>query len=112
MGPGRTKTKSGNPNHGRAYHYHMATLIPGILVANLLNIYVILLVITTIWMGIIGFIDDYIKIFKKNKKGLKGRFKVMGQDCFRFDRREQFCISILMVTMKEKDTMTITQDFE
>jgi len=49
------------------------------LIAKLENIYIILLLITTIWMGTIGFIDDYIKKFKKDKDGLKGRFKVLGQ---------------------------------
>jgi phospho-N-acetylmuramoyl-pentapeptide-transferase len=57
----------------------MATLIPVFLLAKLDNIYIILLVVTTLWMGTIGFIDDYIKIFKKDKEGLKGRFKVIGQ---------------------------------
>ncbi|MCJ7467621.1 MAG: phospho-N-acetylmuramoyl-pentapeptide-transferase [Maribacter sp.] len=57
----------------------MSTLIPVLLFARLDNIYVILLIVTTVWMGIIGFIDDYIKIFKNNKKGLKGRFKILGQ---------------------------------
>ncbi|MDG1570861.1 phospho-N-acetylmuramoyl-pentapeptide-transferase [Robiginitalea sp. M366] len=56
-----------------------STLIPTLLFARLDNIYVILLIVTMIWMGVIGFIDDYIKIFRKNKKGLKGRFKVTGQ---------------------------------
>lgn len=54
-------------------------LIPTLLFAKLHNVYVILMIITTIWMGIIGFIDDYIKVFKKDKKGLSGRFKIMGQ---------------------------------
>ena len=48
----------------------MATIIPTLLFAKLENIYVILILVTTIWMGVIGFIDDYIKIFKKNKEGL------------------------------------------
>ena len=56
-----------------------STLIPVLLLAKLDNIYVILLIVTTLWMGTIGFIDDYIKIFKKDKEGLKGRFKVIGQ---------------------------------
>lgn len=56
-----------------------AIIIPTLLLARLENIYVILMLITTIWLGFIGFVDDYIKIFKKNKKGLKGRFKVLGQ---------------------------------
>jgi phospho-N-acetylmuramoyl-pentapeptide-transferase len=54
-------------------------LIPTLLFAKLNNIYVIILLITTIWMGTIGFIDDYIKVFKKNKEGLRGKFKVLGQ---------------------------------
>lgn len=54
-------------------------LIPVLLFARLDNIYVILLIITTVWMGLIGFIDDYIKVFKKDKKGLRGKFKVLGQ---------------------------------
>ena len=54
-------------------------LIPVLLFAKLENIYIILLLVTTVWMGMIGFIDDYIKIFKKDKKGLKGRFKIAGQ---------------------------------
>src|SRR5690606_1930405 len=56
-----------------------STVLPVLLFADIKNIYVILLIVTTVWMGIIGFVDDYIKIFKKDKKGLKGRFKVMGQ---------------------------------
>lgn len=54
-------------------------LIPTILFAKLDNVYVILMIITTIWLGLIGFLDDYIKVYKKNKEGLKGRFKVLGQ---------------------------------
>lgn len=54
-------------------------LVPTILFAKLENIYVILMIITTIWMGAIGFLDDYIKVFKKNKEGLAGRFKIIGQ---------------------------------
>jgi phospho-N-acetylmuramoyl-pentapeptide-transferase len=56
-----------------------AILIPTLLFAELNNIYIILLVITTAWMGIVGFSDDYIKVFKKNKEGLHGRLKILGQ---------------------------------
>jgi len=56
-----------------------AILIPTLLFAKLHNIYVITMLISTVWLGIIGFLDDYIKVFKKNKEGLKGRFKVIGQ---------------------------------
>ena len=54
-------------------------LIPTLLFADLENIYVILMLVTTIWLGLIGFVDDYIKVFKKNKKGLTGKFKILGQ---------------------------------
>lgn len=54
-------------------------LIPTLLFAKLNNIYVILLIISTVWMGLIGFLDDYIKVFKKNKEGLQGKFKIVGQ---------------------------------
>ena len=57
----------------------LATLVPVFLFAELDNIYIVILIVTTIWMGAIGFIDDYIKVFKKNKEGLKGRFKIVGQ---------------------------------
>ena len=56
-----------------------ATLIPVLLLSKIHNIYIIILLITTVWMGIIGFVDDYIKVFKKDKEGLKGKFKVLGQ---------------------------------
>ncbi|HVD97340.1 MAG TPA: phospho-N-acetylmuramoyl-pentapeptide-transferase [Cytophagaceae bacterium] len=56
-----------------------AILIPTLLFAELNNIYIILLIITTVWMGFVGFSDDYIKVFKKNKEGLHGRFKIIGQ---------------------------------
>ncbi len=56
-----------------------AVLIPTLLFARLVNVYVIIMIITTVWLGIIGFIDDYIKVFKKDKSGLAGKFKVMGQ---------------------------------
>jgi phospho-N-acetylmuramoyl-pentapeptide-transferase len=70
--------KAGTPTMGGLIII-IATLIPVILLAKLDNIYVMLLIVTTLWMGTIGFIDDYIKIFKKDKEGLKGRFKVVGQ---------------------------------
>jgi len=54
-------------------------LIPVLLFSKLDNIYILLMLITTVWMGAIGFLDDYIKVFKKNKEGLAGRFKIIGQ---------------------------------
>ena len=70
--------KAGTPTMGGIIII-LATLIPVLLLAKLDNIYIVLLLITTIWMGIIGFIDDYIKKFKNDKDGLKGRFKILGQ---------------------------------
>ncbi len=72
------KSKDGTPTMGGIIIL-TSIIIPTMLFADLKNIYVILMLITTIWMGIIGFIDDYIKIFRKNKKGLAGKFKILGQ---------------------------------
>jgi len=72
------KEKSGTPTMGGIIII-LATLIPVLLLANLSNIYIIILIITTLWMGFIGFLDDYIKVFKKDKEGLKGKFKIFGQ---------------------------------
>lgn len=103
------KQKSGTPTMGGLIII-MSTLIPVLLFAKLENIYVILLIVTTIWMGIIGFIDDYIKIFRKNKRGLKGRFKVLGQ----------VVLGLMVgatlffhpeVTMKEKNSTIITEQY-
>jgi phospho-N-acetylmuramoyl-pentapeptide-transferase len=54
-------------------------VVPTLLFANLNNVYIILLLVSTIWLGTIGFLDDYIKVFRKNKEGLAGRFKITGQ---------------------------------
>ena len=70
--------KAGTPTMGGLIII-FATLIPVMLFAKLHNIYIVLLIVTTLWMGTIGFIDDYIKIYKKDKQGLKGIFKVFGQ---------------------------------
>jgi len=72
------KEKQGTPTMGGLIIL-AAILIPTLLFAKLNNIYIILMIITTIWMGTIGFIDDYIKVFRKNKEGLAGRFKIVGQ---------------------------------
>ncbi|NER09337.1 Phospho-N-acetylmuramoyl-pentapeptide-transferase [Muriicola jejuensis] len=102
--------KQGTPTMGGIIII-MSTLVPVLLFARLDNIYVILLIVTTLWMGIIGFIDDYIKIFRKNKDGLKGRFKILGQ----------VVLGLMVgatlffhpeVTMKEKNKTTITERFE
>ena len=70
--------KSGTPTMGGLIILS-AIIVPVLLVADLGNIYIKVLLLTTIWMGAIGFADDYIKVFKKNKKGLRGYFKVIGQ---------------------------------
>jgi phospho-N-acetylmuramoyl-pentapeptide-transferase len=72
------KEKAGTPTMGGLIII-LATVMPVLLVAKLDNIYIILLLVTTLWMGTIGFIDDYIKKFKNNKEGLKGKFKIIGQ---------------------------------
>lgn len=102
--------KAGTPTMGGLIII-WSTILPVLLFADVQNIYIILLIITTIWMGAIGFVDDYIKIFKKDKKGLKGKFKVMGQVGL------GLIVGITlyfhpMVTIKEKDTTTITEDFK
>ena len=102
--------KAGTPTMGGIIII-FATLIPVLLFARLDNIYVILLIVTMLWMGIIGFIDDYIKIFKKNKEGLKGRFKVLGQ----------VVLGLIVgatlyfhpdVTVREKNYSVITSDYQ
>jgi phospho-N-acetylmuramoyl-pentapeptide-transferase len=70
--------KAGTPTMGGIIIV-AATLLPVLLFARLNNVYIILMIVSTVWMFIIGFIDDYIKVFKKDKEGLKGRFKIMGQ---------------------------------
>jgi phospho-N-acetylmuramoyl-pentapeptide-transferase len=70
--------KSGTPTMGGLIILG-AILVPTLLFAKLHNIYVITMILATVWLGLIGFLDDYIKVFKKNKEGLKGRFKVIGQ---------------------------------
>ncbi len=70
--------KAGTPTMGGLIIL-ASILIPTLLFAKLDNIYVILLLVSTVWLGAIGFIDDYIKVFKKNKEGLKGKFKIVGQ---------------------------------
>ena len=70
--------KAGTPTMGGIIII-FATLIPVMLFAQIDNVYIVLLVVTTLWMGTIGFVDDYIKIFKQDKAGLQGRFKILGQ---------------------------------
>lgn len=71
-------TKKGTPTMGGLIILG-AILIPTLLFAKLSNVYIVLMLITTVWLGLIGFLDDYIKVFRKNKEGLAGRFKIVGQ---------------------------------
>jgi phospho-N-acetylmuramoyl-pentapeptide-transferase len=72
------KQKKGTPTMGGLIII-AAILIPTILFADIFNIYIILMIISTLWLGLIGFVDDYIKVFKKDKEGLAGKFKIIGQ---------------------------------
>ena len=72
------KEKEGTPTMGGLIII-ISTIIPVILFSKVSNIYIIILLFTTLWLGLIGFLDDYIKVFKKNKNGLKGKFKIIGQ---------------------------------
>ncbi len=72
------KEKQGTPTMGGMIML-LAILVPCLLLADLSNVYILLMLLTTVWMGAIGFIDDYIKVFRKNKRGLSSKFKVMGQ---------------------------------
>jgi phospho-N-acetylmuramoyl-pentapeptide-transferase len=70
--------KKGTPTMGGIIIL-LSTIVPVLLFANLQNIYILLMLFITVWLGFIGFIDDYIKVFKKNKQGLRGWFKVIAQ---------------------------------
>ncbi|MDB5255649.1 MAG: mraY [Chitinophagaceae bacterium] len=70
--------KTGTPTMG-GIMILISIIVPTLLFAKLDNVYIILLLVSALWMGLIGFLDDYIKVFKKNKEGLKGTFKVIGQ---------------------------------
>ncbi len=70
--------KSGTPTMGGLIIL-AAIIIPTLLFAKILNVYIVLMLISTVWLGGIGFLDDYIKVFKKNKEGLQGKFKIVGQ---------------------------------
>lgn len=78
LGLAGEKEKEGTPTMGGLIII-AGILVPTLLFAKLDNIYVQIMIVTTIWMGVIGFTDDYIKVFRKNKKGLAGKFKVIGQ---------------------------------
>jgi len=70
--------KKGTPTMG-GFIILLSLLVPTLLFAKLHNVYIILLITTAVWLGAVGFLDDYIKVFRKNKEGLSGRFKIVGQ---------------------------------
>lgn len=72
------KQKKGTPTMGGIIII-ASILIPTLLFARISNVYIVLMLVSTVWLGVVGFIDDYIKVFKKNKEGLAGKFKIMGQ---------------------------------
>lgn len=96
------KEKEGTPTMGGVIII-MAIVIPCLLVADLENIYILLMLLATTWMGIIGFTDDYIKVFRKNKKGLSGKFKILGQVVLGF---------IVALTMLVSNDVVVRMDLE
>jgi phospho-N-acetylmuramoyl-pentapeptide-transferase len=94
--------KAGTPTMGGLIII-FSTLLPVLLFTDLTNVYILLLLVSTVWMGSIGFLDDYIKVFRKNKKGLKGKFKVFGQ----------IGLGIIVgLTMYFHDDITVRNDIE
>jgi phospho-N-acetylmuramoyl-pentapeptide-transferase len=96
------KQKEGTPTMGGVIII-MAILIPCLLVARLDNVYIVLMIVSTIWMAVIGFVDDYIKVFLKNKEGLSGKFKILGQIGLGL---------IIGITMMMSDDVTVRMDTE
>lgn len=94
--------KAGTPTMGGIIII-AATIVPCLLMARLDNVYILLMLFSTIWMAAIGFVDDYIKVFKKDKKGLKGIFKIMGQVGLGL---------IVGITMLVNDEMVVRMDPE
>lgn len=72
------KSKRGTPTMGGLIII-LGIIVPTLLFARITNVYVIMMLLSTVWLGLVGFIDDYIKVFKKNKEGLSGKFKILGQ---------------------------------
>ena len=102
LGLAGQKQKQGTPTMGGIIII-LAIVVPCLLLAKLDNVYIILALLATLWMGTIGFIDDYIKVFKKNKKGLSGRFKVLGQVILGL---------IIAITMLLSDKVVIRLDMD
>jgi phospho-N-acetylmuramoyl-pentapeptide-transferase len=89
-----------------------AILIPVLLFSELGNIYIILMLITTIWLGLIGFVDDYIKTFKKNKAGLSGKYKIFGQISLGFIVGLTFFFSNDIQIRENPQSSTLQEEFE
>jgi phospho-N-acetylmuramoyl-pentapeptide-transferase len=102
LGLAGQKKKEGTPTMGGVMII-LSILVPCLLLADLSNVYVILMILATVWMGAIGFVDDYIKVFKKNKDGLSGWFKVIGQVVLGI---------IVAVTMLLSDEMVVRLDYD
>jgi len=102
LGLAGQKEKEGTPTMGGIIII-MAILIPFLLMADLLNMYSLVMILVTTWMGIIGFTGDYIKVFKKNKDGLAGKFKILGQVVLGL---------IVGVVMFHSDDIRIRMDYE
>lgn len=102
LGLAGQKKKEGTPTMGGVMII-LSILVPCLLLADLSNVYVILMILATVWMGAIGFVDDYIKVFKKNKDGLSGWFKVIGQVVLGV---------IVAVTMLLSDEMVVRLDYD
>lgn len=102
LGLAGQKKKEGTPTMGGVMII-LSILVPCLLLADLSNVYVILMILATVWMGAIGFVDDYIKVFKKNKDGLSGWFKVIGQVVLGI---------IVAVTMLLSDEMVVRLDHD
>lgn len=94
--------KQGTPTMGGLIII-MAILVPCLLMAKLESIYILVMILATSWMGVIGFVDDYIKVFKKDKKGLSGKFKVLGQVVLGL---------IIGLTMLLNDEIVVQMDLE
>ena len=122
------ESKKGTPTMGGLIILS-AILIPTVLFTKLDNIYIIIMIISTLWLGVIGFIDDYIKVFKKDKKGLAGRFKILGQVgiglivgfsngfSFRYCRKDEVSLSsetevVGSVNLAQKSSKTTTPFFK
>lgn len=98
--------KKGTPTMG-GFIILLSILIPVLLLGDLTNIYVLLLILTTVWLGAIGFLDDYIKVFKRKKEGLSGRYKIFGQVSLGLIVGLTLCFSD-QATIRDKAESTLT----